>query len=61
MSQMAEEVKVNDQPLNLLDEQPELPEGQEDYTVTVERDGEVVKVSVEVDGNAKTENAEVTH
>lgn len=34
--------------------------GEEDYTVTVERDGEVVKVSVEVDGNSKTESAEVT-
>lgn len=38
-----------------------LPDGQEDYTVTVERDGEVMKVSVEVDGNAKTETAEVTN
>lgn len=38
-----------------------LPDGQEDYTVTVERNGEVVKVSVEVDGNAKTETAEVTN
>lgn len=38
-----------------------LPEGQEDYTVTVERNGEVMKVSVEVDGNARTETAEVTN
>jgi Flagellar hook-length control protein len=38
-----------------------LPDGQEDYTVTVERNGEVMKVSVEVDGNAKTETSEVTN
>lgn len=38
-----------------------LPDGQEDYTVTVERNGEVMKVSVEVDGNAKTETPEVTN
>lgn len=38
-----------------------LPEEQEDYTVTVERNGEVMKVSVEVDGNARTETAEVTN
>ena len=38
-----------------------LPDGQEDYTVMVERNGEVMKVSVEVDGNAKTETSEVTN
>ncbi len=38
-----------------------LPDGEEDYTVTVERNGEVMKVSVEVDGNARTETAEVTN
>ena len=39
---------------------PEIPDGEEDYTVTVERNGETVKVSVEVDGGSKTENTEVT-
>lgn len=38
-----------------------LPEGQEDYTVTVERNGEVMRVSVEVDGNAKAENEQITN
>ena len=38
----------------------QIPDGQEDYTVTVERNGETVKVSVEVDGNSKTESEEVT-
>jgi len=38
-----------------------LPEGQEDYTVTVERNGEVMRVSVEVDGSAKTENEQITN
>ncbi len=42
-------------------EETVLPDGQEDYTVTVERDGEVMRVSVEVDGNAKTETAEITN
>lgn len=37
-----------------------MPEGQEDYTVTVERNGETVKVSVEVDGSSQTESTEVT-
>lgn len=35
-------------------------QGQEDYTVTVERDGEVTKVSVKVDGNSESESTEVT-
>ena len=39
---------------------PQMPEGQEDYTVTVERNGETVKVSVEVDGSSQTESTEVT-
>ena len=39
---------------------PQIPEGQEDYTVTVERNGETVKVSVEVDGSSQTESTEVT-
>lgn len=39
---------------------PQIPEGQEDYTVTVERNGETVKVSVEVDGGSQTESTEVT-
>lgn len=39
---------------------PQVPEGQEDYTVTVERNGETVKVSVEVDGSSQTESTEVT-
>lgn len=38
----------------------QLPEGEEDYTVTVERNGETVKVSVEVDGNSETKSEEVT-
>ena len=38
---------------------PQIPEGQEDYTVTVERNGETVKVSVEVDGSSQTESTEV--
>lgn len=52
---------VDEQPENLLpEEEVQKPDGAEDYAVTVERDGEVVKVSVEVDGNSKTESAEVT-
>ena len=39
---------------------PQIPEGQEDYTVTVERNGETVKVSVEVDGSSQRESTEVT-
>lgn len=39
---------------------PQMPEGQEDYAVTVERNGETVKVSVEVDGSSQTESTEVT-
>ena len=46
--------------LNVMDDQSESQEGMEDYTVTVERNGEVMQVSVEVDGNSKTENAELT-
>lgn len=42
------------------EEKPEIPEGQEDYTVVIERNGETVKVSVEVDGNRETESTEVT-
>ena len=38
----------------------QIPEGEEDYTVTVERNGETVKVSVEVDGNSETKSEEVT-
>lgn len=38
----------------------QIPDGEEDYTVTVERNGETVKVSVEVDGNSRTESEEVT-
>lgn len=60
LEQMAGETESDDQPMILADEQSELPEGQEDYTVTVERNGEVMKVSVEVDGNSKTESAELT-
>lgn len=48
------------QTVDVLKEQLEQQDGQEDYTVTVERNGEVMKVSVEVDGNNKTENAEIT-
>jgi flagellar hook-length control protein FliK len=48
------------QTVDVLKEQLEQQDGQDDYTVTVERNGEVMKVSVEVDGNSKTENAEVT-
>ena len=44
----------------LLAEENVQAEGQEDYSVTVEEDGEMVKVSVKVDGNAKTETTEVT-
>ncbi len=39
---------------------PEDRKGQEDYTVVVERNGETVKVSVEVDGNRETQSEEVT-
>ena len=38
----------------------QIPEGEEDYTVTVERNGETVKVSVEVDGNSESKSEEVT-
>ncbi|NLL76177.1 MAG: hypothetical protein GX235_02895 [Clostridiales bacterium] len=36
-----------------------MPEGKNDYTVTVKRDGEVVEVSVKADGNSKEESAEL--
>lgn len=56
--------KMPEENLNLKDntaqEQPVPDEGQEDYTVTVERDGEVTKVSVKVDGNSESESTEVT-
>lgn len=57
-----ENVKVETigQTMDVLKEQLEQQDGQDDYTVTVERNGEVMKVSVEVDGNSKTENAEIT-
>lgn len=38
----------------------QIPEGKEDYTVTVEKNGETVKVSVETDGGNTTEREEVT-
>lgn len=38
----------------------QIPEGEEDYTVTVERNGETAKVSVEVDGNSESKSEEVT-
>lgn len=41
------------------EKQPEVAEGKEDYTVTVEKDGEVTRVSVKVDGNSETESSEV--
>lgn len=48
------------EPVKNDSDMPQIPDGQEDYSVTAERDGEVVRVSVEVDGNNKTESAEVT-
>lgn len=57
----AEAEKTPDKlPENKGNDLQQIPEGEEDYTVTVERDGEVVKVSVETDGGAKTETQEVT-
>lgn len=50
---------VEAKPAFAVDDEVEIPEGQEDYTVTVEHDGETVKVSVKVDGNSE-ESAEVT-
>ncbi len=41
-------------------EKPEVIAGQQDYAVTVEEDGEVVKVDVKVDGNSQTESSQVT-
>lgn len=40
--------------------QQEIPDGQKDYTVTVEKNGEVTEVSVKVDGEKETAGAEVT-
>lgn len=39
---------------------PQTMDGQDDYTVTVERNGETVRVSMEVDGGSQTESTEVT-
>ena len=41
-------------------EESEMLAGQQDYSVTVEEDGEVVKVDVKVDGNSQTESSQVT-
>ena len=60
LEQTAGNAEEDVQTADLLGEQEQVQDGQEDYTVTVERNGEVMKVSVEVDGNSKTENAEVT-
>lgn len=60
LEQTAQDLKTEEQPMSPVNEQEQQSEGQEDYTVTVERNGEVVKVSVDVDGNSKTENAEIT-
>lgn len=62
MEQMKAEADqmTEEQPGNILPEEAQTPDGAEDYAVTVERDGEVVKVSVEVDGSSKTESSEVT-
>lgn len=60
-AQNTEEAVAEEQPKDTpVDDAAQNADGQDDYTVTVEKDGEVVKVSVEVDGNAKTETAEVT-
>lgn len=60
---MSEEVKNGRQPFEVTDGQMDMVQEQdvqEDYTVTVERDGETVKVSVEVDGSSKAESSAVT-
>ena len=62
LAALLEETETEEeQPQEIVkDDTAQIPDGQEDYSVTVERDGEVVRVSVEVDGNNKTESAEVT-
>ena len=60
--EQAKAPKMEEEPVIAEDggKKPQMPEGQEDYTVTVERNGETVKVSVEVDGSSQTESTEVT-
>lgn len=45
---------------SVADETEEIPDGQKDYSVSVEEDGEVVKVDVKVDGSKQTESTQVT-
>lgn len=60
--EQAKTQEMEEDPVAVADsgKKPQMPEGQEDYTVTVERNGETVKVSVEVDGSSQTESTEVT-
>lgn len=61
MEQMKAEQNKLEQPVPVLPEKEVQPQDStEDYTVTVERDGEVVKVSVQTDGNSQTQTEEVT-
>lgn len=70
-NELASQMGISKEELNMLLEQMDAVEasaelmaeasasGTEDYEVTVERDGKITKVSVEVDGNLKSESAEV--
>lgn len=58
----AKKPQMEEEPVIVADngKEQQIPDGKEDYTVTVERNGETVKVSVETDGGSRTENTEVT-
>lgn len=56
------EMAADEKPVIAADEgsKQQIPERKEDYTVTVEKNGETVKVSVETDGGNTAEREEVT-
>lgn len=55
--EMSVQPKVED---GMEEDREPLPKGQKDYTVTVERNGEAVEISVKKDAHGKTEGMETT-